>query len=251
MPSFMRRCRRWVALVLLVVLAAPRAHAVLDPTAPVRIAILLRIAAITAEIHKVADAISRATRAIQERQEELFPREALREIGSVFQQVRSLRQELDDLGHGWTLTANATRFRDTLTGEARLVRDEWEALWGRADGPGRDLHDYAGWGANRRYRSAASYLEVHDDWQTSASRLAHQARAGGLGEASALRSLRLTAVGSALALQQAVAANKLAAEQLDGLQQDLDEERYREVMAESLGAVLLRPLLSAAPGGRS
>ncbi len=120
MLRFLRHQRRWLACITLAVLVAPRAHAILDPTAPVRIAMLLRIAAITVEIHKVADAISRATRAIQERQEELFPREALREIGSVFQQVRSLRQELDDLAHGWTLTVNAERFRDALTGEAGI-----------------------------------------------------------------------------------------------------------------------------------
>lgn len=242
MSTWFRRHGAPCALALLLALAAPRAHAILDPTAPIRIAILARIAAITAEIHKAADAISRATRALQQRQEELFPREALREIDSVFQDVRRVRDEFEALRHGWTLSLEAQRFRDALVGEAELRREEWESLWGRAEGPGRDLHDLAGWNSNRRYRSAAAYLEVHDDWQASAGRLARQARAGGEGEASALRSVRLTAVGSALALQQAAAANKLAAEQLDGLQEELDEERHQEVLTQALGNLWLRPL---------
>ncbi len=246
MQALIRRHRRTAALVALLVLVAPPAHALLDPTGPIRVAILARIAAITLEIHKTADAISRATRAIQQRQEELFPREALREIGSVFQQVRSVREEWEALREGWTLRVEAAHLRDALVGEAELRREEWEALWGRASGPGQDLDDFAGWNSNRRYRSAASYLAVHDEWQSAAGRLAHQARAGGEGEASALRSVRLTAVASALSLQQAAAANKLAAEQLDGLQEELDEERYREVLAQSLGDLMLRPFTAQA-----
>lgn len=226
----------------LLTFSAPSAHAILDPTGPVRIAILLRIAAVMVEIDRAADAIARATRAIKERQEELFPREALEEIGSVFQQVRDLRADLDELRDGWELTVPANRLRAALSEEVDLLRDDWEALWGRARGPGRDLEDLAGWNSNRRYRSASSYLAVHDDWAASAADLAHQARAGGEGEASALRSVRLTAVASALGLQQAAASNKLAAEQLDAAQEDLDQQRHEEVLAQALGDLLLRPL---------
>lgn len=49
-------------------------------------------------------------------------------------------------------------------------------------------------------------------------------------------------MGAALALQQAAGANKLAAEQLDGLQEELDQERHQDVLEQSLGNLLLRPL---------
>lgn len=245
MLTWLARYRRALALAALLTLSAPSAHAILDPTGPVRIAILLRIAAVMAEINRAADAIARATRSIKERQEELFPREALEEIGSVFQQVRDLRDDLEELRAGWELSVPADRVRQALSEEADLLREEWETLWGRASGPGHDLQDLAGWNSNRRYRSAASYLAVHDDWAATASNLAHQARAGGEGEASALRSIRLTAVASALSLQQSAASNKLAAEQLDAAQEDLDQERHEELLAQALGNLLLRPLRGA------
>ncbi len=82
-------------------------------------------------------------------------------------------------------------------------------------------------------------LEVNDSWQDAAANLAKQARAGT--DASAGWSLRLTAVGTSLALQQSAALNKLAAEQLDAAQEDLDTERYQDLLDHSLGTALLRP----------
>jgi hypothetical protein len=241
MLTWLCRHRRTAALAAAISLLAPSAYALFDPTGALRLAVLIRIAAIAAQIHSTAGAIATATRAIQERQEAMFPAEALATIGSVFQDVRSVADELAALREGWTLTDQADLWRSALVEDADFEREEWEALWGRASGPGRDLHDLAGWSSNRRYRSAASVFAVHDQWQAAAGDLASKARAGGEGEASALRSLRLTAVGTALSLQQAAAANKLAAEQLDALQSDLDDERHREILARSLGNALLRP----------
>jgi hypothetical protein len=241
MLTWLRRHRRAAALGAAISLLAPSAYALFDPTGALRLAVLIRIAAIAREIHATAGAIATATRAMQERQEAMFPAEALGTIGSVFQDVRGVADELAALRDGWTLTYDAEQWQKALVEEADFEREQWEALWGRASGPGRDLRDLEGWSSNRRYRSVASVFAVHDQWQDAAGDLARKARAGGEGEASALRSLRLTAVGTALSLQQAAAANKLAAEQLDALQEDLDEERHREVLAQSLGNVLLRP----------
>ena len=235
--------RRALAVGLLIFVLAPSAHALfgfIDPTAPIRIAILARIAVIAGQIYRVCDQIAGFTREIQKRQEEMFPREALREIGSVFQTVRDIRREFEELDRQWTLTVDADRFRRSLLREVEFLRDEWEALWGRsAGGAGADLSDLRGWSSNRRYRSVASMLEVNDSWQDTASGLAKQARAGT--DASAGWSVRLTAVGTSLALQQSAALNKLAAERLDAAQEDLDAERYQDLLDHSLGTVLLRP----------
>lgn len=247
MFAWLARRRRAVALGVVLSLVAPSAYALFDPTAALRLAALLRIASIAVQIHHTAEAIASATRSIRERQEAMFPSEALRTIGSVFQDVRSLADELEALRQDWTLSVDADRWRLALVEQADLLREEWEALWGRASGPGRDLRDLEGWASNRRYRSAASYFAVHDQRQAAAGDLASQARTGGEGEASALRSLRLTAVGTALSLQQAATANKLAAEQLDALQEDLDEERYREILGQSLGNLMLRPFRRPGP----
>ncbi len=241
MHTWLGRHRRAAALGAALVVLAPSAYALFDPTAALRLAVLIRIAAIAREIHSTAGAIATATRAIQERQEAMFPSEALATIGSVFQDVRGVADDFAALRDGWTLTDDAEVWRQALIEEIDFEREQWESLWGRASGPGRDLRDLAGWSSNRRYRSAASVFAVHDQWQAAASDLASKARAGGEGEASALRSLRLTAVGAALSLQQAAAANKLAAEQLDAFQEDLDDERHGELLTQSLGNVLLRP----------
>lgn len=236
--------RRVVAAVLVTTftstLTAPTAHAVgfLDPTSAVRVAILARIATITTRIHALTDAIARATREIQERQEVMFPREALDTLGSVFQSVRSLRQDFDNLTAQWTLRYDADEFRRALVGETTLDRSKWETLWGKAGGPQRDLDEYAAWSGERRYLSAASFLSVNDQWQDAANNLAHEARSGH--DASAGRSIRLTAVAASMGLQQATVANKLAAEQLDAAQEELDFERHEELLADALGDVLLR-----------
>jgi hypothetical protein len=232
-------------------LAAPTAHAIdfIDPTAALRVAILVRIATIAARIHALTDSIARATREIQERQQVMFPREALDTIGSVFQTVRSFRQDLDLITAQWTLSYDAEEFRRSLVGETTLDRSKWESLWGKPGGPQRDLDEFAAWAGERRYLSAASFLSVHDQWQDAANNLAHEARSGH--DASAGRSIRLTAVAASMGLQQATVANKLAAEQLDAAQEDLDFERHEELLADALGDVFLsgferasRPLAS-------
>lgn len=238
-----RSNRRIAAATLVAVtltVAAPTAHAIgfIDPTAAVRVAILLRIATIATRIHALTDAIARATREIRERQELMFPREALAPIGSVFQSVRSLRDDFDNLAAQWTLRFDADEFRRSLIGETTLDRSKWESLWGKPGGPQRDLDELAAWSGERRYLSAASFLSVHDQWQDAAGELARAARSGD--DASAGRSLRLTAVAASMGLQQATVANKLAAEQLDAAQEDLDFERHEEMLADALGDVFLR-----------
>jgi hypothetical protein len=238
--DFRRHTRRLAALSLALTLAAPQAHAIdlLDPTGPLRVALLVRIATITARIHAVCDSIARATRSIQERQELMFPREALDKIGSVFQTVRSLGDELRDLAPQYTLSVDAGQIRLALEGEAAIVRANLSSLWGAPSGPERDLDEYLAWAGHRRTLSATSYLAVHDQWQDAASSLAHQARAGG-SDASALRSIRLTAVAASMGLQQAAAANQLAAERLDAAQEALDLARHDALLADALGDVLL------------
>jgi hypothetical protein len=67
------RHRRAAALGAALVVLAPSAYALFEPTAALRLAVLIRIAAIAREIHATAGAIATATRAIQERQEAMFP----------------------------------------------------------------------------------------------------------------------------------------------------------------------------------
>lgn len=234
--------RTLTTAALVTTLAVPQAHAFeftfIDPTAALRVAILARIATITTRIHSLTDAIARATASIQERQELMFPREALDKIGSVFQTVRSWREDLDLITAQWTLRYDADEFRRSLIGETTLDRAKWESLWGTPAGPQRDLDEFAAWAGHRRYTSASSFLSVHDQWQDAADGLAHTARSAQ--QASAGRSMRLTAVAASMGLQQATVANKLAAEQLDAAQEELDFERHEELLADALGDVLLR-----------
>ncbi len=236
-----RRSQALAVSLALSLVSTPVAHAAgfFDPTAALRVAILARIATITGRIHAVCDAIAHATRSIQERQEVMFPLESLGKLGSVFQTVRSLREDLDDLTAQYSLRFDADEFRRSLTGDQPLTRGTLEALWGRATGPSRDLDEYATWSAHRRHLSASSVLSVNDQWQDAANKLAHEARSGA--QASAGRSIRLSAVAAAMGLQQATAANKLAAERLDAAQEALDFERYDDLLANALGDVLLAP----------
>lgn len=255
--SIRRTLTATVVATTLTLTTVPTVHALgfIDPTAALRVAILARIATIATRIHALTDAIARATRAIQERQEVMFPRAALDKIGSVFQRVRSLREDLEFLAAQWTLPYDADEFRKALVGETTLDRAKWESLWGQPRGPQRDLDEFAAWSGERRYLSAASFLAVHDQWQDAAGSVAHAARSGQ--DASAGRSIRLMAVAASMGLQQATVANKLAAEQLDAVQEDLDFARHDEMLADALGDVFLRgferasqpPLVAGLPDG--
>ena len=244
--SHSRLRRRVLALGLTCALAAPQAHALsfFDPTAALRVALLARIATITGRILALCDDIARASTSIQERQELMFPVESLEKIGSVFQTVRSLRDDFDRISAQYTLAFDADEFRRSLVGEQPLERGTLESLWGKASGPSRDLDEYTAWSAHRRYLSVSSFLSVHDQWQDAASSLAHQARTGGP-DASAGHSLRLTGVAASMGLQQATVANQLAAERLDAAQEALDLARYEALLADALGDVLLAPFARA------
>jgi hypothetical protein len=250
-PSSLRQSRAYrralaLSLVGACALAAPQAQAldIFDPTGPLRVAILARIATITARIYAVCDSIARATRSIQERQELMFPRESLDKIGSVFQTVRSLGDELHDLDSQYDLGIDSNQIRMALEGHVAIVRANLSSIWGAPSGPSRDLEEYTAWAGHRRYTSVASYLAVQDQWQDAATSLAHQARASA--GASAGRSIRLTAVAASMGLQQATVANKLAAERLDAAQEALDLERYDDVLADALGDVFLAGFTRAA-----
>ncbi len=227
------------AIALTTITTPAHALDLFDPTGPLRVAILARIATIAGRIYALCDSIAQATRSIQERQELMFPLASLDQIGSVFQTVRSLRDDLGELDNQFHLSVDAGQFRLALEGEAAILRANWEALWGKPSGPSRDLEEYAAWSGQRRYLSAASFLSVHDQWQDAATSLAHQARASA--GASAGRSLRLTAVAVSMGLQQATVANALAAERLDAAQEELDFEREQALLDDALGDVLLAP----------
>lgn len=241
MHALSKSFRNTVAGAIALTTIATPAHALdlFDPTGPLRVAILARIATIAGRIYSACDSIAKATRSIQERQEVMFPLDSLDQIGSVFQTVRSLRDDLRELDDQYSLSFDAGQFRLALEGEAAILRSNWEALWGRPSGPSRDLEEYAAWSSQRRHLSASSFLAAHDQWQDAATSLAYQARASA--GASAGRSLRLTAVAVSMGLQQATVANALAAERLDAAQEELDFEREEALLADALGDVLLAP----------
>jgi hypothetical protein len=176
MFAWLRRHRRAAVLAVVLALVTPSAYAFIDPTAGLRLAALLRIASIAVQIHRTAEAIASATAAIRERQEAMFPSEALGKLGSVFQDVRSVAEELDALREGWTLSVDADRWRLALVEQGELLREEWEALWGRASGPRDDL---------RRDTPAGDVGSLRDGAQIGGQVAQHGLELGRLEEASA------------------------------------------------------------------
>jgi hypothetical protein len=196
------------------------------PFDPFKYQLLGKIAKSAVDIYRSVESILAHAQELKERAETMFPDETLAEIGSVFQQVRSLQEEVEQLACNWRFSEPFRELRQGLLRPGLLCKSAYQRAFGRpVRGIDRDLEEYLQWSAARRLNTVAGTIAVSQQWNQAGADLAQTARRFGT---SAGEAERLAAIASAMGLQQATLANKQAAEMLSGIQEDLDMERHED-----------------------
>jgi hypothetical protein len=237
---------RLTAVLLVVVtlsLAVVPAHAGLipDPFGLAKIAALTRIAAALDSTYRFLYRVNQATQSIRNRVDEMFPNETLDEIRSVFQQVRSIQDEVSGLACNWKFSPRVDGLRKGLLKLGPLCRREYQRAFGApVPGVDADLDEYGQWQAALRWNVVADNMSVSRDWAEAAAELSREARRAGDPDDpnnphSVGYSQRLLAVSEALRLQIAARENAQEATRLSGLQDDLDRERREDWQQSNLG----------------
>lgn len=76
----------------------------------------------------------------------MWPVTGLRTIGQALRRVRTLRDEVSDMAaSSWILDPKGAALAAIYSAPVLIDRDTYEASWGRAVGPDRDLHDVTAW----------------------------------------------------------------------------------------------------------
>lgn len=76
----------------------------------------------------------------------MWPVTGLRTIGQALRRVRTLRDEVRELGaSSWILDPKGAALAAIYSAPVLVSRDTYEANWGRSVGPDKDLHDLTAW----------------------------------------------------------------------------------------------------------
>jgi hypothetical protein len=242
----MKTRTRWLSWPLigaaLLVCAGPVQAAIIpDPFGPAKIAALARIAAALDSTYRFLYRVNQATQAMRNRIDEMFPNETLDEIRSVFQQVRSIQDEISGMACSWRFSPRIDGLRKGLLKLGPLCRQEYQRTFGAPIiGVDADLEEYRQWQGTLRWNVVADTMAVSRDWAEAAAELSREARRAGdpndpNNPHSVGYSQRLLAVSEALRLQMAARENAQEAARLAGLQEDLDRERRKDWQDSNLG----------------
>lgn len=222
-----RRPRRILVLALAtgLVLGPSVAHAIIPD--PFELALLARIIRGVTDIFKEVSKAVRSAQEMKDRLQEMYPTELLGQIGSVLQDVRTVKDELRELACDWRFSSPVDDLqRSIYEGNGSLCKGLYQRVFGApASGPDADLAEYLQWSSARRLNVVRSSVAVSDEWARASRGLGSMARAEGV---SAGEAQRLSAIASAMQLQMEAHANTLAAETLSGIQEDLDIERQKD-----------------------
>lgn len=230
-----------IAAALLALGGPVQAAVIPDPFGPAKVAALARIAAALDSTYRFLYRVNQATQAIRNRIDEMFPNETLDEIRSVFQQVRSIQDEISGMACSWRFSPRVDGLRKGLLKLGPLCRQEYQRAFGAPIiGVDADLEEYRQWQGTLRWNVVADTMAVSRDWAEAAAELSREARRAGdpndpNNPHSVGYSQRLLAVSEALRLQIDARENAQEAVRLAGLQEDLDRERREDWQDANLG----------------
>ena len=229
------------------------AFAFVDPTIPVRIALLVKIADSLREAYQTLREVNDTVWKVRDRLDGMFPWDALREIESDFRQIRTIQQQITDLSCDWRFSLRMQALKDGLWGVGPLCRREYQAVFGAPVlSPDQDLAEFRQWQGVVRLNQARDTLAASERWTEAANWLGKEARRGYDGDpqnpTSVGYSERLLAESEALGLQMDARLNALDAMRLAGLQEEFDAER-REDWERKNAAVQMLVGMSARGSG--
>jgi hypothetical protein len=205
----------------------------LDPTAPVRIAFLAKIADTLREAYQTLREVNDTVWQVRDRLDTMFPWAALHEIESDFRQVRTIQQQIADLSCAWRFSLRTQILKNGLFGFGPLCRREYQAVFGAPVlSPDQDLAEFRQWQGVVRLNQVRDTLAASEKWTEAANWLGSEARRGYDGDptnpTSVGYSMRLLAESEALGLQMDARLNALEAMRLAGVQEEFDAGRRED-----------------------
>jgi hypothetical protein len=187
----------------------------------------------------------------------MWPASGLRQIGGALRRLRTLREEVEDLGRaGWVLDSASSVLAETLTTPQRTDRARYEAVWGASIGTGRDVQDLLAWHSTLtrnilQGRTHGEHGRSGELPEATWERIGREGAALIDAERDPLSAIRYTPQLVADRLRVEASTAEMHAQALVTAQLRRDVRRWQRARATHLGALMLATLTGgqqAAPG---
>ncbi len=175
----------------------------------------------------------------------LWPASGLRQIGGALRRLRTLREEVEDLGHaGWVLDATSSALAETLTTPQRVDRSRYEATWGASLGTGRDVQDMLAWHSTLSHnilqgRTHGDHGRAGELPEATWERIGREGAVLIDAERDPLAAMRYTPQLVADRLRVEASTAQLHAQALVTAQLRRDAQRWQRARSTHLGALML------------
>ncbi len=204
--------------LLLVVIAAGQATAQIPD--PGKIALLVKIVEALHKANAFLKSVNEKVREFWDLQALMHPYTVLEPIRTLFRQVASIEEEIEQLACGWRFTPRVEALQLGLLKKRPLCKGVYQDLFGiPVPGIDADLAELRQWNSVRRLNTVATTFSASRAWNQAAGRYGAMTRAAGTSPGRAMRYLGAL---EALQLQQAVWENTQEAELLSAAQDELD-----------------------------
>ena len=238
------RKRSIVLLVFAVVIVgmfAPPASA-----GPGENAVLVQIIGVLRTMHTTLKEIREAMESTRDSLNRAYPFRTLNPILHVFDEVRSIRDEVEAISCSWRFSLRTERLWEGLFRGVRLCKPEFRQLFGAPPSYVLgDLDEYMDYSATRRLNMVATRVERGPRQQEFLRWLLFEAERGRTSESEpygAGYSQRLSAVGAATLGNVLLEQGDTITAQLELAQERANDKRLRQKMAADLSLDLYRRL---------
>jgi hypothetical protein len=212
-------------------------------------AVLIEILGVLNTMRATLTKIREAVAATKDTLNLTYPIRSLQEIRQVFDQVRTIHDEVQSLACGWHFSLRTQRLWDGLFGGVRMCKPEFQQLFGAPPTYVlQDLDEYFDYSATRRLNMVASRVERGPRQQEFLQWLLTEAKRGRVEENDPYGpgySQRLSAVGASALGNVLLEQGDTITAQLELAQERANDRRLRQKMATELSLDFYRRLASS------
>lgn len=214
-------------------------------------AVLVQIIAVLRTMQTTLGHIREAMESTRASLNRAYPFRTLNPILHVFDEVRSIRDEVEAISCNWRFSLRTQRLWEGLFRGTRLCKPEFQQLFGTSPSYVlQDLDEYFDYSATRRLNMVATRVERGPRQQEFLRWLLFESERGRTSESEpygAGYSQRLSAVGAAALGNVLLEQGDTLTAQLELDQERANDKRLRQKMAAELSLDLYRRLADAAP----
>ena len=240
-------------IAVLLVLAALFLGSLAPPASagPGESAVLVQIIAVLRTMHTTLQHIREAVESTRNALNRAYPFRALNPILHVFDEVRSIRDEVEAISCNWRFSLRTQRLWEGLFRGVRLCKYDFRQLFGAPPSYVlQDLDEYYDYSATRRLNMVATRVERGPRQQEFLRWLLFESERGRNGESEPYGpgySQRLSAVGAAALGNVLLEQGDTLTAQLELAQERANDKRLHQKMAAELSLDVYRRLADTAP----